>query len=207
MIITTAIQIIPCGILALIAVLIYVSVLNVFFLHGSEGSLNNLFEGVNVNAHPLSKDEVEKRQAVVNKVLVKTKMAELSTASLIFSVVSFFSSIITIQLPHHHPFYNNAFSSFVIIVGFFAFIFLCVLNKTKFNCNMFVKGISFVGYGDVRDRDISLIRSVEASRNYLKAVALSEREITNYELDMLTDFAHKEKEKERREHVIEIIKK
>lgn len=195
-------QLLPWGILPLFLVFLSAAVLNLFYLYRENVFANKVFDEIDINNPPPSKDVIDGKILVIETRLKNIKKTESLIAIEMVLLVMLFTSI-----PHVHPLSGGVFSSIFTLIGIFSFFFLKVLSEIKIECAIKNKNISFVKYADIQACDVEFIRSADVARDYLRAVALSERELTNYEIDMLKGFAHKEQDKNRENSIIETIKK
>lgn len=159
-----------------------------------------VFDNMVVNNTPPSESEIEEKINTIRSA------SDYRGRSMFFGTLSVFSCIICFLIkPDNHPLSSDTFSLFFLITCGTLVLFLKFFAEIDRELISDEKKLSFIEYGLISDHKISLIRSAKASKEYLRAVALSERKITNYEIDMLEEFAISSNEKAHEASIIELI--
>lgn len=178
------------------------TILKIFLLYKENLVVNGIFDDINVSNPPPSKEIVDGKISVIANRFKNIKKTESSIAFLIFLLL-----MLSVSISRNHPLSSDLFSLLLVLNALFLFFFLKAVDEIKIECSTNNKNISFVRYGDIQECDVEFIRTSGAAREYLRSVALSERELTNYEINMLMEFVHKEKDKNREKSIIESVKK
>lgn len=168
--------------------------------NGINKKTKGIFDDIVVDKDPLSKSEIEEK---INKINLAI---DYRGRSRFFGTLSIFIMVCVFLItPNKHQLSNDVFLLFFLVSSGILFLFLKFFENIGDTLFEKEKKLSFVEYGLVPRCKIDSIMSIGASREYLKKVALSDRSITMYEIDILEKFAQDSRDKEYDASILKLI--
>lgn len=168
--------------------------------NGINKKTKGIFDDIVVDKDPLSKSEIEEKINKINLVI------DYRGRSRFFGTLSIFIMVCVFLItPNKHPLSNDVFLLFFLVSSGILFLFLKFFENIGGILFEKEKKLSFVEYGLIPRCKIDSIMSIGASKEYLKKVALSDRSITMYEIDILEKFAQDSRDKEYDASILKLI--